>query len=73
MALAKELQKTLMDSKEIADKVAKAAAALLKSTQVDAAMKAKSKVDAEMAAEAQEQKYSKRQHETFIFHERHHQ
>jgi len=52
MALTKELQKTMMDSKNSADKDAKAAAALLKSTQLDAAMKAKSKVDAKEAADA---------------------
>ena len=42
----------MMDSKNNADKDAKAAAAILKSTQLDAAMKEKSKVDAKEAADA---------------------
>ena len=42
----------MMDSKERADKDAKAAAAILKASQLDAAMKEKSKVEAIEAAEA---------------------
>ena len=66
MAVAKELQKAMTDSKEKADKDAKAAAAILKASQLDAAMKEKSKVEAMEAAEALREYHLYMQHAEFM-------
>ena len=56
----------MMDSKERADKDAKAAAAILKASQLDAAMKEKSKVEAIEAAEALRDYHLYMQHAEFM-------
>jgi hypothetical protein len=66
MAAAKELQKTLLDSKGQADKEAKTAAALLRSTQLASAVMAKAKSDAQKVAQERFEYEAYMQHVTFM-------